>query len=182
HAVGVVHRDVKPENLFTTTDANGRLLVKVLDFGVAEVACSVDEERTVVGTLEYIAPDVLLGELESDVQSDLYALGIVAFECLTGRVPFPAKNVGELVLAHSKGVRPRLADLREDAPEELDVWMDSAIARDAKARFASAKEMADALDEAMAEIAPRSMSKPVSAVPSPLSSSGPPRRLSGPMP
>jgi serine/threonine-protein kinase len=175
HAVGVMHRDVKPENLFTTTESR-RLHVKVLDFGVAQVACSIDADRPVVGTLEYIAPDVLLGENESDARSDLYSLGVVAYECLTGRVPFPASNVGELVLAHAKGERPKLDERRDDVPAALEKWMDRALARDPENRFASAKEMADSLEAAIAGVALRT-SKPVSQKKKSLR----PQRPSGPM-
>jgi serine/threonine-protein kinase len=150
HAVGVMHRDVKPENLFLTTDDHGKTLVKVLDFGVAQVVCSVVEaEKPIVGTLEYIAPEVLLGEEECDVQSDLYSLGVVAFQCLTGRVPYPASTVGQLVLAHAKTMRKTLRELRDGTPAPLDAWMDRAVALDRSKRFATAKEMGDALEDAV---------------------------------
>ncbi|HEY8074140.1 MAG TPA: serine/threonine-protein kinase [Labilithrix sp.] len=176
HSVGVMHRDVKPENLFVTQDDKGKLLVKVLDFGVAQVCCSVDADKPIVGTLEYIAPDILLGERECDVQGDLWSLGVVAFECLTGEMPFPAKTVGELVLRHAKNDRKPLRELREDAPAALEAWIDRALARDHEKRFASAKDMADALEDALKGVEPRTTNKPIPP------STTPPRRMSGTMP
>ncbi len=177
HSVGVTHRDVKPENLFVTQDDKGKLLVKVLDFGVAQVCFTIDGERPIVGTLEYIAPDVLLGDREADVKSDLYSLGCVAFECLTGEVPFPAATVGDLVLKHAKNDRKPLRELRADAPAPLDAWIDRAIAPDPEKRFAAAKEMADAFEEALKGIEPR----PASSKPK-APDTKPPRTLSGTMP
>jgi serine/threonine-protein kinase len=154
HAVGVIHQDVKPDNLFVTSDVEGRPLVKVLDFGVAQRAVSlVDGDRPLVGTLEYIAPEVLLAEREPNARSDLYGLGVVAYECVTGRVPYPASNVGQLVLVVSKGERTPVKSRRPDAPRELDAWFDRVLARDPEARFATAKETSDALVQALRDVA-----------------------------
>jgi serine/threonine-protein kinase len=160
HAIGVLHRDVKPENLFVTTDEQGRFHLKVVDFGVAQVLGDDVTERPLVGTLEYIAPEVLLAESEADVRSDLYSLGVVAYECVTGHVPFHAENVGQLVLALSRGERPRLAGERSDAPPKLAPWFDRALARDPKDRFESARDAAESLHEALRPLrkAPKSPS------------------------
>jgi serine/threonine protein kinase len=149
HALGVLHRDVKPENLFVTTDQDGRLLVKMVDFGVAQVLGDVVTDRPLVGTLEYMAPEVLLAEGEPDVRSDLYSVGVVAYECVTGHVPFHADNVAQLVLALSSGERPSVCAARADAPPELGRWFDRALARDREQRFSDAKETAEALREAL---------------------------------
>jgi serine/threonine-protein kinase len=150
HALGVLHRDVKPANLFLATGADGRGVVKTLDFGLAEVMGSAqDGERSVVGTLEYIAPEVLFEESAPDARSDLYALAVVAYECLTGRVPYPAESLGELVVSIAAGAPPAPSALRAGLPPELDAWFETALARDPAARFASAKEMADAFDDAI---------------------------------
>src|SRR5687767_4780190 len=95
HALGVLHRDVKPSNLFVGSDLDGRRVVKTIDFGIAELVGSAREDQ-IDGTLEYIAPEILFGERKPDVRSDLYALAVVAYECFTGRVPFPAETVEEL--------------------------------------------------------------------------------------
>lgn len=147
HSVGVLHRDVKPENIFLTKDADGRPLVKVLDFGVAELIRSPAQE--IAGTIEYIAPEVLLGERPADIRTDLYALAAVAYECCTGKPPFPADNVGQLVLAlTTKTLAPTGID------GKLDAWFERALARDPDARWTSAKELAEALHGAIRHLEP----------------------------
>jgi len=150
HAVGALHRDVKPENLFLTVDPDGRLLAKVLDFGVAELVRSREDDRDqLVGTLEYMAPEVLLGERPPSVQSDLYAVGVVAYECCTGKKPRAAANVGELVLAFATGSVVPASERRPEVSPELDAWFARALHRDPDARFPSAKAMAEELHVAM---------------------------------
>jgi serine/threonine protein kinase len=152
HAVGVLHRDIKPENVFLTTDDRGRLLAKVLDFGVAELVAERQpgDPHKLVGTLEYMAPEVFLDESAPSPQSDLYAVGAVAYACCVGRVPQPAASVGELVVAIAtkrKVVPP--SELRAELPFELDVWFERALHRDPAERFPSAKAMAEALHVVM---------------------------------
>ena len=147
HSVGVLHRDVKPENIFLTKDQDNRDLAKVLDFGVAELTKKPAQE--VVGTLEYIAPDVLMGERPADTRTDLYALGVVAYECVTGDTPFPADNIGQLVAAlATQSLRPTGID------PKLDAWFAKALARNSADRFASAKELAEELHLAIRHLAP----------------------------
>ena len=148
HVLGVLHRDVKPSNLFMGTDSEGRQVVKTIDFGVADIVGS-PHGAELVGTLEYIAPEVLFGEGTPDTRSDLYALAVVAYECFTGRVPFPAETIEELVLAFAKGAPPKPSDLRRGLPREVDAWFAKALHRKPEERFQSAKEMADALHAAL---------------------------------
>ena len=145
HALGVLHHDVKPANLFVTTDLDGRMVVKVLDFGIAEVVGrGFSGEHSLVGTLEYIAPEILFREGTADARSDLYSLAVVAYECLTGQVPYPAQSVGELVAAFAAGAFPLPTTLRRGLAPEFDEWFTRALQREPAARFASAKEMAEA--------------------------------------
>jgi serine/threonine-protein kinase len=156
HALGVFHRDVKPGNLFVSTDQDGRMVIKVLDFGIAELAggelASGDasgEHATLSGTLEYIAPEVLFGEKSADARSDLYAVAVVAYECLTGQVPRPAESIGELVVGFAtQPVAPPSA-LRRGLSPEFDAWFERALHRDPACRFASASEMAEAFQVAV---------------------------------
>ena len=121
--------------------------MKILDFGVAELmrkreASQPDE---IVGTLEYIAPEVFLGERAPSPQSDIYSVGVVAYECCTGRCPRPATPVMDLVLALASGpIEPPSAHRLEVTPE-LDAWFARALHDDPDERFASAKAMAEAL-------------------------------------
>ena len=146
HAVGVLHRDIKPDNIFLTTDEGARTLAKVLDFGVAEIVASAPVgDRPLVGTLEYIAPEVLFVERPPEARSDLYAVGVVAYECLVGQVPIQASSVAELVTAMAAWKMPKASTSRPDLTPELDQWHLRALDRDPDKRFASAKEMAEAL-------------------------------------
>lgn len=153
HALGVLHRDIKPSNLFMADDgAGGDPVLKVLDFGLAERAGTARDPSKVVGTLEYIAPEVLFGESEPDIRSDLFALAVVAYECFTGRVPYEAASIEQLVVAYASRTPPSPSTMRPGLPREVDAWFERALARDPGARFASAKEMADALDAALESV------------------------------
>ncbi len=152
HAEGVVHRDVKPDNIFLGAQPGGLTLVKLLDFGAAELVDDGGEaSAAVVGTAEYIAPEVLFGTARASARSDVYALGVVAFECLTGRCPFAGAHVEDILLDLAKGERPDLAELRHDLDvvirEELDGWLDRALDADPAQRFASTTEASAALHE-----------------------------------
>ena len=147
HGLGVVHRDVKPENIFLTRDLEGRLLVKLLDFGIAErIEPGVSVQ--LVGTPAYMPPEVVFGDPPLDPRADLYALGVVAFECLTGGTPFQG-SVHEIFAALRTGQRPSLRTVLPTASRELDAWIDRAIHSDPFWRFASTKEMLAALDAAL---------------------------------
>jgi eukaryotic-like serine/threonine-protein kinase len=161
HGVGVLHNDIKPENVFLTKDTSGNLLAKILDFGVAELMKKRDpgELAELVGTLEYIAPEVFLGERAPSVQSDLYSVAVVAYECCTGRCPRPATSVGELVVAFASGPVEPPSALRLEVTPELDAWFARALHDDPDERFESAKAMAEALHVAMITVADRGSSR-----------------------
>jgi serine/threonine-protein kinase len=149
HALGVLHRDVKPGNLFVTTDLDGRMVVKVLDVGVAELVRKGSGQHSMVGTLEYIAPEILFAEETVDARSDLYSLAVVAYECLTGQVPYVAPSIGQLVAAFATGTITPASELRRGLTPEFDAWFTRALHRDPAERFASAKEMAEAFQAAV---------------------------------
>lgn len=164
HALGVVHRDIKPSNLFMANDGScGDPVLKVLDFGLAEHKGVARDPSKVVGTLEYIAPEVLFGEAEPDVRSDLFGLAVVAYECFTGRVPYEAGSVEQLVVAYASKTPTPPSTIRPGLPREIDAWFERALARDPADRFASAKEMADALDVAL-DVIDRAMPRTMSGV------------------
>ena len=149
HALGVLHRDIKPYNLFVTR-IDGRTTIKVLDFGVAELVRSAGRDGPLVGTLEYLAPEVVLGERAPSARSDLFAVGVVAYECLTGAPPYRADTLGQLVAAHAKTTPAPVREVDGRMPAEVDAWMERAIARDPDRRFESAREMAEAFERAAA--------------------------------
>jgi eukaryotic-like serine/threonine-protein kinase len=150
HREGVVHRDVKPANLLL--DRYGR--VHVADFGIASAAGlgSLTQTGTVLGTASYLSPEQAQGERTTSA-SDLYSLGIVAFELLTGRRPFEGDSVAAEAAAHVTGVVPPVRDLNPALPSELDPVFARALAKDPARRFGSAAEFVAALRHALDEAA-----------------------------
>jgi eukaryotic-like serine/threonine-protein kinase len=145
HDAGIVHRDLKPDNIMVTKNRDGSDLVKVVDFGIAKASSSDAQKVTktglVVGTPEYMSPEQLAGD-KLDGRSDTYSLGLVAFNCLTGKLPFPSESAQEAMIMRLTD-RPRtLAEIRPDVewPEELQAVMDKALARDAADRYQSAAQ------------------------------------------
>lgn len=124
HAAGVVHRDLKPENIFLIRTADNPLFVKILDFGIAklgaELGTAITGTGAVVGTPSYMAPEQILNSKQVDHRADIYALGVIAYRMLTGRLPFGAASLGELALAQQHPPLPP-ARLRADTPP---AWSD----------------------------------------------------------
>ena len=139
HQAGIVHRDVKPANLLVTPDRR----VKVTDFGIARAADDAQITRTgaVMGTPQYLSPEQARGN-PSTPASDVYSLGVVAFECLTGRRPFEAETPVATALAHLQQPVP---DLPEDLPEDLRRIVRRALAKDPAERYADGAALAAAL-------------------------------------
>lgn len=150
HALGVMHRDVKPDNLFLVAQDDARAVLKVIDFGVAE---ELDGDGAgsggLVGTTAYMAPEVLFGSSRPDARSDLYALGVVAYECLTGACPYPPECYDDLFGHMSSSSRRSVRETRPELPEEIDEWMDRALHTDPFFRFASARELAEELERVL---------------------------------
>ena len=145
HAEGVIHRDIKPQNI--VVDPSGFL--KVMDFGIARLANppqgkGLTEAGVSIGTPDYMSPEQLAG-VEVDARSDLYAAGVVLFECLTGRVPYVAETPWALVAKHIEEDPPSPRVLNADVPEALAAVILKAMAKDPRERFTSASEMHDAL-------------------------------------
>jgi len=142
HAVGVVHRDLKPANLML--DERGRTVV--MDFGIARVMARARQTRsgTLVGTLEYIAPEIVRGD-DADARSDLYALGCVLYEMVSGRLPFEATSDFALMRAHAEQppARPPVAD--GELPAALEAVILRMLDKRPERRYASARDCMDAL-------------------------------------
>jgi serine/threonine protein kinase len=145
HLRGVIHRDIKPDNILLDPDT-GRAMVT--DFGIARAVES-NTRLTVtgiaVGTPTYMSPEQAVGEREIDGRSDIYSLGVVAYQMLTGRVPFTAGNSMALLLKHV-GERPRpIAELRPDVPQPLRDAIERALAKEPDDRWPTAGALRDAL-------------------------------------
>jgi serine/threonine-protein kinase len=151
HAEGVVHRDVKPGNLLLDRDGN----VHVADFGIASAAGmdSMTKTGTVIGTAGYLSPEQAQGDRASPA-SDRYALGIVAWELLTGNRPFEGDTAAAEAAAHVHAEVPRISEARPDLPPELDGVFDRALAKDPDARYASAAEFVADLAASLHDAAP----------------------------
>ena len=170
HQLGIVHRDFKPDNvIICSADHEGTELVKVLDFGIAKLAGALDEHPspaapepsrndpipsftktgTVLGTPLYMAPEQARDAAEVDLRADIWAFGVVAFECLTGVPPFTAPTIEELFVQIRAGTHPRACEYVPTLPAGFDQWFDVACAPDRERRFASAsaawKELAQIL-------------------------------------
>src|SRR5262249_25545839 len=148
-AAGVVHRDVKPTNLFRCDDGSGAGVWKILDFGVARIAAEpAPDEPGVIGTPHYMAPEQAPGQ-PTDRRPALHALGAIAYRCAPGRHPYDAADPAALLYAivHRMPARPgTLAEL----PADFDRFCAIALAKSPDDRFASGAALARALDAALA--------------------------------
>ena len=155
HAAGVVHRDLKPENIFLTLDERGELLVKILDFGLAKLkapdtAESLTESGAIMGTLAYMSPEQLSGT-HIDARTDLFALGVIIVESLTGRHPFRKNDAAATVAAilhDPAGISGGDSSIRA-----LDAALQPCLAKDRNARYATAAEMQTQLVPALRQYA-----------------------------
>ncbi len=154
HAAGLLHRDIKPDNIFLV-EGEEDLFVKLLDFGIAKAHTPEHGEDgtldggtktgQVVGTPFYMSPEQVTAQKSIDLRSDLWSLGVVTFEALTGTRPFDGPSFGALAVKIATGSPPKPSEVRSALPPSFDDWFAKACARDPKDRFATAKEMADAL-------------------------------------
>jgi serine/threonine-protein kinase len=137
HRHGIVHRDIKPHNVLV--DGEGR--VKVTDFGIARAGTSqMTETGSIVGTAQYLSPEQARGG-EVDPRSDLYSLGVVLYELLTGKTPFEGETPVEIAMKHLSNAPKPPSKLRSDIPPELDMVVLRALAKNPDDRYQSADEM-----------------------------------------
>jgi serine/threonine-protein kinase len=150
HELQIIHRDLKPENVMLVPEQSGSRAV-VMDFGLAK------ERRTsteiakltatgiVLGTPEFMSPEQIRGK-PLDGRSDVYALGVLAFELFTGQLPFPGKSAQETMIARLRGTPQLLREVRPDMPAKLEAVISKSLAMDAANRYAAMSEMAQALE------------------------------------
>ena len=166
HAAGVVHRDVKPQNLFLARQDEGGLLVKVLDFGVAKIrrapadapkgltapSSSMTDSGQVVGTPLYMAPEQLEGAKHVDARSDVYSMGVTLYALLAGKPPHAdAKSLLELLNRLVSGPPPPLTDVAPWVPPAIQAVVERAMAANKEARYRNAVALLEALEPLLPE-------------------------------
>ncbi len=194
HELGIVHRDIKPDNLFfidagrLSSDGDpavDELFVKVLDFGIAKNTqlherAPMTQTGAMIGTPLYMSPEQVRGSKDVDFRSDLWALSVVAYQCLTGEVPFKGETIGGVCIAVARGRFTAPSKLRTDVPKRLDEWFKVALCRDKSGRFGSGKAMVEAFERALggeARLPSRGKTTPGTSAPPKPASSGIPVTL-----
>ena len=157
HNQDVVHRDLKPENILLSNKAQAPDFVKVLDFGIAKILHGDDGESqltqtgAIFGTPHYLAPEQASGG-DVDHRTDLYALGVILFEVMVGRLPFPSDSGMAVLVQHIKDTPPRPRDLNPSIPQPLEDVILTALEKSPDDRFQSAAEFGDALGRVVDKI------------------------------
>jgi Protein kinase domain len=141
HEAGLIHRDIKPSNVLVSTGARDHAYLA--DFGVTKVPGEASLTRTgqLVGTIDYMAPEVIRGEPATSA-SDIYALGALLYECLTGSIPYPRETDAAVLYAHLFDAPPRVTQERPDLPSAIDGVVERGMASEPAERYASAGELA----------------------------------------
>jgi serine/threonine-protein kinase len=157
HERKIIHRDLKPDNIFVAQDADG-LRIKVLDFGVAKLLDGAGQvataTKTALGTAAYMAPEQFKSSRQVDHRADVYALGCMLFELLTGAPPYPQKNLAQQMLAHATEPIPSAAARNPEVPPALDAVLVHLLAKTPDERFGSMAAVKNALGAAMGGTAP----------------------------
>jgi serine/threonine-protein kinase len=149
HQQGVVHRDIKPANIMLTKDR----LVKVMDFGIAKMASSSKTQTNIVlGTPAYMSPEQIAGK-KVDGRSDIFSLGVVLFELLTGQLPFTADNVSAVLFSIAHHPHPAIQTVRPDLPPMVQEIVDRALQKDLPHRYRRAEEFASELRACLLSLA-----------------------------
>jgi serine/threonine-protein kinase len=153
HDAGIIHRDLKPENVFLSTDGGNALFPKILDFGISRSveprsgrrSALTTREGMIVGTPEYMSPEQARGVRGIDKRTDLYSMGAILYEALTGRLAFASENVGDLIIQIVTGTAQTIHELEPKVPRAISDVVAKAMARQPEDRFSDALAMQHAL-------------------------------------
>ena len=157
HVRGLIHRDLKPGNVFFALDDRGDVIPKILDFGVSKATgINADFVKTstgaVLGSPAYMSPEQARGDVDVDSRSDVFSLGVILYEALTGKVPFDAANYNALMVAIITKPHKPVAEVAPGVPHEMSQIVDLALAKDRNQRVSTARELADRLEAAAAKM------------------------------
>ena len=139
HALGIVHRDLKPDNIFLAREPDGRIDVKVLDFGIAKLTAleglaastsALTQDGGLLGTPFYMSPEQVDGEKDIDHRSDVWSLGIILYECLAGKVPTEGYNIGQVMKTITRGVLVPLESVAPAVPASIAAMVMKMLSRD----------------------------------------------------
>jgi serine/threonine-protein kinase len=150
HALGIVHRDLKPSNLYCVQRMDGQLGIKVLDFGISKMAdpagaVSATRTHALMGSPHYMSPEQMRSAKDVNAQTDIWSLGVMLFELLSGRPAFLGDSVTELAIVVATQPTPSIRALRRDAPEGLETVLLKCLEKDRRLRYANVAELAMAL-------------------------------------
>ncbi len=191
HAKGIVHRDLKPDNIFISRGRRGEEEVKLLDFGISKFASANEDAMRltasgmVLGTPYYMSPEQSDGAAHVDGRTDLWAMGVILYEALSGTIPFPGNTYSQVIIQVATREPPPLRSLRPDVSNALEMVVKGALAKDPDARWHSAADMIRVLHTACPELAvePDTLAQsspsllstgPVTALPGPTTVPSPP--------
>ncbi len=153
HVLGIVHRDLKPANLFCVQRSDGQLSIKVLDFGISKLAeaagtrpgMAMTRTAALMGSPLYMSPEQMRSARDVDAQTDIWALGVILFELMTGRPPFQAESVTELAIKVNNEPTPAIRGFRPEVPALLEAAIFKCLEKDRRRRFRNVAELALAL-------------------------------------
>ena len=153
HKAGIIHRDLKPSNLFCVTREDKSVMIKVLDFGISKVMNAQPNEEAVtvtgnfIGSPSYMSPEQMKAPNRVDSRTDIWSLGVVLYECLTAKLPFPAGTFPEICLRVAQDPPIAASAYRTDIPPRLERIIERCLDKDREKRFGSVQELAEALSE-----------------------------------